>query len=93
MKSIVILILFIGLFFIMHGVYEEKLKSIEKNPKIEYKFIPRTYYEEQIFDSDVMGKMSNQFNSDGQPWFMKWQKIDGTSDGTQPKNAVENKSF
>ena len=66
----VILILFIGLFFIVNGIYEQKLKSVEENPKIVYKFIPRTYYEEQIFDNNVTAKMSNMFNDNDQPWFM-----------------------
>jgi hypothetical protein len=87
MKTIVILILFIGLFLIMNGVYEEKLKNIETSPKIVYKFIPRTYYEEQMFDNDVMGKMAKQFNSDGLPWFMKSEKNDGTNIGTYSKNV------
>lgn len=70
MNTIVILILFIGLFFIVNGIYEQKIKAVEDNPKIVYKFIPRTYYEEQIFDNNVTSKMANMFNSNDQPWFM-----------------------
>lgn len=73
---IVVLVIFIGMFFILNGVYEQKLKTIESNPKIVYKFIPRTYYEEQLFDNKVSDKMSKMFNSDGQPWFMKYEKDD-----------------
>ena len=73
---IIVLVIFIGMFFILNGVYEQKLKAIENNPKIVYKFIPRTYYEEQLFDNKVSDKMSKMFNSDGQPWFMKYEKDD-----------------
>lgn len=51
----------------MHGIYEEKYKSLQKNRRVEYKFLPRTYYEEQITNADVTSKMKNMFNSD--PWF------------------------
>ena len=73
---IVMLAIFIGLFLIMNGVYEQRLKSIENNPKIVYKFIPRTYYEEQLFDNNVSAKVANMFANDNQPWYMKDQKDD-----------------
>lgn len=76
MKSIVILFLFIGIFFIANGVYEEKIKSIEANPKIVYKFIPRTYYEEQLLDNNVTDKMNDMFTKDDQPWHMNNIKIE-----------------
>lgn len=53
---------------IMTGIYEEKLKIAESNKKIEYRFIPRTYYEEQLSNSDLTSKMSNMFNYES-PWF------------------------
>ena len=52
----------------MHGIYEEKIKAIMKNKRIEYRFIPRTYLEEQLEDSNVSGKISNIFNKES-PWF------------------------
>ena len=58
------------MFMIIHGVYEEKLRISEQNKKIEYKFIPRTLYEEQLSDSNL----SNQIDSiyDSSPWFSKY---------------------
>jgi hypothetical protein len=70
MKSLVILTLFIGLFFVMQGVYEQKLAYAEANKKIEYKFVPRTYYEEQLDNSGFYDKVSPLFNS-GTPWVGK----------------------
>lgn len=67
MKSLIFFFLVIGMFMIMHGIYEQKYQALSHNRRIEYRFLPRTYYEEQIADSDVSGKMKNMFNKD--PWF------------------------
>jgi hypothetical protein len=68
MKALVVLILFIGMFFVIQGIYEEKLKSVTDKKQIEYKFIPRTYYEEQLGDNDLTSKMAPMFNRES-PWF------------------------
>lgn len=70
MKTIIILVLFIGLFMVTHGIYEQKLKNVSEKEKIVYKFIPRTYYEEQLSDNNVMTKLSSMFN-DNSPWNRK----------------------
>lgn len=68
MKAFVLFFFVLGLFLIMHGMYEEKIKAIEKDKKIEYRFIPRTYLEEQLADSNVSGKMASMFSKES-PWF------------------------
>jgi hypothetical protein len=60
--------LFAGMFLVVHGIYEEKLKIAEQNTRIEYKFIPRTYYEEQLGDSELSLKMAPMFNGES-PWY------------------------
>lgn len=70
MKILIIFLLFVGLFLIMQGIYEEKLKTLEANKKVEYKFIPRTYYEEQLADSDLTNQVESMFNYDS-PWSTK----------------------
>lgn len=67
-KPFIMFFAVIGVFFIMHGIYEQKLKAIEKNKRIEYRFIPRTYLEEQLEDGNVSGKMANMFSKES-PWF------------------------
>lgn len=54
---------------IVHGVYEEKFREVEKNVRVEYRFIPRTLYEEQLGgdDPNLTSKFSNMFQSDS-PW-------------------------
>lgn len=74
MKTVIILVLFIGLFMVTHGIYEQKLKTISEKEKIVYKFVPRTYYEEQLSENNVMKKLSSMFN-DSSPWN---KKIDST---------------
>lgn len=68
MQSIAMFFLFVGVFLIVIGIYEEKLRIAESNVKIEYKFIPRTYYEEQLANSDLSMKMADLFNNES-PWF------------------------
>ena len=68
MKAFVLFFFVLGLFLIMHGMYEEKIKAMEKDKKIEYRFIPRTYLEEQLADTNVSGKMASMFTKES-PWF------------------------
>ena len=68
MRSLILFILFAGMFFVMQGIYEEKIKIASQNAKIEYKFIPRTYYEEQLAEADLSMKMAPMFNKES-PWY------------------------
>lgn len=81
MKTVVIFVLFIGMFLIIQGVFDEKLKAVEENKKVVYKFIPRTYYEEQIDESNVTSKVSTMFNKES-PWFDRavGEKVNPTGD-------------
>jgi hypothetical protein len=67
MQSIIILLLFVGVVLMMHGIYEERVAAIEKKTRIEYRFVPRTYYEEQLGKADLDGKMKNMFEKES-PW-------------------------
>ena len=69
MKIVIVILLFVGMSMIIHGVYEEKFKEIEKNVRVEYRFLPRTLYEEQLSreEPNLTGKFSNMFQSDS-PW-------------------------
>ena len=62
MKSIAVFILFLGMFLILQGYYEQKLQAKESasNTNTEVKFIPRTLYEEQLSDDK---KLAQQFKS------------------------------
>lgn len=69
MKAVILLLMFIGMFMIVNGIYEQKLQAVESKTKIEYRFIPRSYYEEQLSgQSDVTDKMGDMW-SRASPWF------------------------
>lgn len=56
MKTIIIFILFVGMFMIISGVYEQKLAQAHKDKKIEYRFIPRSIYDEQLANNTLFAK-------------------------------------
>lgn len=65
MRSIVLLLFFIGLMFIIVG-YQKQLNIIP-NPKIEYRYIPRTFYDEQLSSGNVLKQFSSLFENEN-PW-------------------------
>jgi len=68
MKQVVLFIFFVGIIMIMHGIYQQKIKVAQDNVKIEYRFIPRTYYDEQLSSaSTVTSNFKNMFNKES-PW-------------------------
>jgi hypothetical protein len=64
MKTIIFMFLFIGMFMIVHGIYQEKYEKLKKDVRVKYKFIPRTYYDEMltnnIYSSQVSKVMFDQ---------------------------------
>lgn len=68
MQSFVVLLLFVGMALVMHGIYEEKLKAAERNVRVEYRFLPRTLYEEQMAQTDLAGRFQGMFDQ-ASPWY------------------------
>lgn len=69
MQSLVVLLLFVGMVMVMHGVYEERLAIAKKDVKIEYRFVPRTYYEEQLSGNDLSPSIKTLFTAgSADPW-------------------------
>lgn len=72
MQSVVVFLLFIGMILVMQGVYEEKIQAATRDVKIEYRFVPRTYYEEQLAGSDLSPSIKTLFTGGtADPWFDK----------------------
>ena len=65
MKSIVILLFIIGVIMILVGYTRQY--SICPNPKIEYRYIPRTFYDEQLTNQNILKQFSSMFQ-DENPW-------------------------
>ncbi len=68
MKLLIILMFFFGIILVVHGIYEEKFQKIKNNVKIQYRFVPRSYYDEQVFSSQFSSKFSNIFDEDQDEW-------------------------
>ena len=62
MQLLIRLVFFFGIIVVVHGIYQEKFQKIKDNKKIEYRFVPRSYYDEQIFSSQFSSKFSNIFD-------------------------------
>jgi hypothetical protein len=59
---------FFGIILILNGIHEDKIKEAEKNVKIQYRFVPRSYYDEQVFSSQFESKFSNLFDEEQNKW-------------------------
>jgi hypothetical protein len=65
MKTLLIFILFAGMFLVISGVYEQKLDIVRKDKRVEYRFIPRTLYEEQLANNTTFAsKVKPLFDSE-----------------------------
>ena len=60
MKSIATLILILGLLFLVMGYYQ--IKQTCPTRKIEYRYIPRQFYEEQVSETNLKNLYSDMFN-------------------------------
>ena len=60
MKSIILILLIVGLLLMVKG-YTENYKNCPL-PKIEYRYIPRNFYEEQITENNLKSLYSDMFN-------------------------------
>ena len=65
MKSIVILLFMVGVIMILVGYTRQY--SICPNPRIEYRYIPRTFYDEQLSSQNVLKQFSSMFEEQN-PW-------------------------
>lgn len=82
MKSIAILTLIIGLLFMVMGYYEIKQNCPTR--KIEYRYIPRQFYEEQLSESDLKSLYSDMFDK-ASTW-QKYPLSDIDISGSNKKN-------
>ncbi len=75
-KSLILLIFFTGLFFIAIQVSSVYTDSLKTQPKTEFKYIPRSFNEEQldpIYVSELYGE--NLFKNPS-PWIMSIRSYD-----------------
>ena len=61
MFSILFLFLFIGMVMIIDGIYREEIEKLKNNKEIQYKFIPRTTYNDMLFYKHTTPQYDNIF--------------------------------
>jgi hypothetical protein len=74
-KVLIILIIFIGILFITTDIIRIQAGLIEKKPDVVYRFVPRTFEEEQlypIYPSEIFETMFSQPS----PWIVTTREYD-----------------
>ena len=61
MKSIVLFLFVIGVILLTTGYQKQMLKTHEVEQRIEYRFIPRSIYEEQLGQPNVSQSFADMF--------------------------------
>lgn len=59
MKAVAVFLLFVGMFLVTQGFYQQKAAC--PSPKTEVKFIPRSLYEEQLGEPQVQKQFKSMF--------------------------------
>jgi hypothetical protein len=49
MKSLLFLMLFMGIIFVIDGVYQDEINTLKNKKKIEYRIVPRAMYDDMVF--------------------------------------------
>jgi hypothetical protein len=63
MKSLITLTFIVGLFMVVSGIYEQKVMDALESKKVEYRFIPRSAYEEQMDSTQVSTNTRAMFDA------------------------------
>ncbi len=64
MKSLALFFLIVGIVMVTIGYMEHKLKNDEDNKVIEYRFVPRTILDDQIYKSDLKSNFASMFDKE-----------------------------
>jgi hypothetical protein len=74
-KSIIMLLVFLGIIFIIVDVVKIKEGLVDREPKIIYRYIPKSFDEEQmepVFASEIFETMFSQPS----PWILSIREYD-----------------
>ncbi len=64
MKSLVLLLIVIGIMMITIGYHQQMQENFKKEKVIEYRYIPRSLYEEQMQPVNLQQSFSDMFKKD-----------------------------
>lgn len=48
MGNVAIVLLFVGVLMVLSAVHEQRVRELKENKQIQYRFIPRSIYDEQM---------------------------------------------
>jgi len=68
MKAIAVFLLFIGMFLVVQGYYQQTSACPAR--KVEVKYIPRSLYEEQLSDEKKLKLHFKSLFEDVTPWLL-----------------------
>lgn len=74
-KALIIFLIFVGVIFVAIDVIKIKAGLVEKKPQVIYRFIPRTFEEEQlypVYPSEIFETMFSQPS----PWLVSTREYD-----------------
>lgn len=74
-KALILIILFLGILLVAIQVVRIQVGLVEQKPKVEYRYIPRTFAEEQedpVYPSEIFETMFSQPS----PWIMSVRSYD-----------------
>jgi hypothetical protein len=74
-KALIILMIFLGILFVAIDVIRIKAGLIEKKPEVIYKYIPRTFEEEQL-DPVYVSEIFETMFSQPSPWIISIREYD-----------------
>jgi len=67
MKAIAVFLLFLGMFLVVQGYYQQATSC--PAPKVEVKYIPYSLYEEQLSDKqNLQRQFKSLFEDTSDPW-------------------------
>ncbi len=55
-----------GILMVIQGVYNDKLKMVKERVKVEYRFVPRSYYDEMVFSKQFATLTDDLYNNEDQ---------------------------
>tara|TARA_B100000989_G_C19377348_1_gene400037 strand:- start:383 stop:613 length:231 start_codon:yes stop_codon:yes gene_type:complete len=70
MKSLILLLFVIGICLITTGYQKKLLKTYEVKKEVEYRFIPRNIYDEQLGSPQVTKSFVDMFDDSKQDIFL-----------------------
>ena len=71
MKLFILLLLFAGILLLIQGLYNDNIKKIQERVKVEYRFIPRSYYDDMYFSNQFSLITDDIFTKTNDEWFDK----------------------